>query len=87
MCIQVWVQTGVLRVRLRDSGCREEVRFHPAYVKRMPVQHPVPAEGYMGRKVRDRMRMVSKRFDTTWEDVEVEGGIDLRLVDPKSCTE
>ena len=77
--------TGVLRVTMRAEGCREEVRFHPAYVKRIPVQHPVPAAGYMGRKVRERMRMVSRRFDVTWDDVEVDGGVDMKLQDPKSC--
>jgi poly-gamma-glutamate synthesis protein (capsule biosynthesis protein) len=77
--------SGVLRVTVRDDGCREAVRFHPAYVKRLPVQHPVPAAGYMGRKVRERMRMVSRRFATTWDDVEVGEGVDLVLNDPKAC--
>lgn len=77
--------TGVLRVTMRADGCREDVRFHPAYVKRIPVQHPVPAAGYMGRKVRDRMRMVSRRFGSTWDDVEVDDAVDLKLQDSKSC--
>ncbi len=77
--------TGVLRVTVRAEGCREEVRFHPAYVKRMPVQHPVPATGYMGRKVRERMRFVSRRFDTTWDDVEAGDSVDLTMQDPKAC--
>lgn len=77
--------TGVLRITMRAEGCREEVRFHPAYVKRIPVQHPVPAAGYMGRKVRERMRLVSRRFGATWDDLEVDGGIDMTLQDPKSC--
>ena len=77
--------TGVLRVKMSAKGCREEVRFHPAYVKRMPVQHPVPAAGYMGRKVRERMRYVSRRFESSWTDVEAGDGIDLRLEDPKAC--
>ncbi len=77
--------TGVLRVTMRADGCRDEVRFHPAYVKRTPVQHPVPAAGYMGRLVRERMRMVSQRFNTTWADAELDGAVDLVLDDPKSC--
>lgn len=77
--------TGVLRVTMSSTGCRERVVFHPAYVKRTPVQHPVPASGYMGRKVRERVRYVGKRFDTTWDDVETDGGVDLLLHDPKGC--
>ena len=77
--------TGVLRVEMNADGCREHVRFHPAYVKRMPVQHPVPASGYMGRKVRDRMRMVSRRFDTEWNDDEVDERIELVLADGNAC--
>ena len=60
--------TGVLRIRFQGSrDCMEEVRFHPAYVTRLPVQHPVPARGYMGRKVRDRMKLVNRRFKSVWE--------------------
>ncbi len=77
--------TGVLRLTMRAEGCREEVRFHPAYVKRMPVQHPVPASGFMGRKVRERMRLVSRRFETQWDDVEVGEGTDMTMQDPKGC--
>jgi poly-gamma-glutamate synthesis protein (capsule biosynthesis protein) len=63
--------TGVLRVRFKGSrACLDEIRFHPAYVTRLPVQHPVPARGYMGRKVRARVRQVSKRFDAEWTDDE-----------------
>ena len=51
----------------------------------MPVQHPVPASGYMGRKVRDRMRMVSRRFDTEWTDDEVDERIELVLADGNAC--
>ncbi len=78
--------TGVLRVRVRDSGCRESVTFHPAYVKRMPVQHPVPAGGYMGKKVRERVRLVGKRFGAVWTDVEHDERIDLKLDDPSGCS-
>jgi len=76
--------TGVLRVTMRE-GCREEVRFHPAYVKRTPVQHPVPASGFMGRKVRERVRLVSRRFDSEWNDVEVGDTVELTLQDPAGC--
>jgi poly-gamma-glutamate synthesis protein (capsule biosynthesis protein) len=63
--------TGVLRVRYEGSrACLDEIRFHPAYVTRLPVQHPVPARGYMGRKVRDRVRQVSRRFGAKWTDDE-----------------
>jgi poly-gamma-glutamate capsule biosynthesis protein CapA/YwtB (metallophosphatase superfamily) len=59
--------TGVLRVRARaDGGCMEKVVFHPAYIKRVPIQHPVPAEGGMGKKVRARVMQQAKKFDTTW---------------------
>jgi poly-gamma-glutamate capsule biosynthesis protein CapA/YwtB (metallophosphatase superfamily) len=63
--------TGVLRVRFKGSHeCLDDIRFHPAYVTRLPVQHPVPARGYMGRKVKQRVRDVSKRFDAKWIDEE-----------------
>lgn len=78
--------TGVLRVTMRE-GCREEVRFHPAYVKRLPVQHPVPASGYMGRKVRERLRFVSRRFGSVWDDVEVDERVEMTLQDAQACTQ
>ena len=60
--------TGVLRIRFKASReCMEEVRFHPAYVTRLPVQHPVPARGYMGRKVRDRVKFVGRKFGAKWD--------------------
>ena len=72
-------QTGVLRTRFRaDDRCLDHVVFHPAYIKRMPVQHPVPATGFMGRKVRDRMMTLGKKFETTWQ----QEGEDLVLVRP-----
>jgi len=59
--------TGVLRVRARDQGhCIERVVFHPAYIKRIPIQHPVPAEGGMGKRVRERVISQGRKFDTTW---------------------
>jgi poly-gamma-glutamate synthesis protein (capsule biosynthesis protein) len=59
--------TGVLHVRVRDEGrCIERAAFHPAYIKRTPVQHPVPATGGMGKRVRARVTEQSKAFDTTW---------------------
>ncbi len=59
--------TGVLRVRARAQGkCLEKVVFHPAYIKRTPIQHPVPAEGGMGKRVRERVMQQGKKFDTTW---------------------
>ena len=74
--------TGVLRVRWTKDDCYEKAVFHPAYIKRRPVQHPVPADGFMGRKVRDRVVSLGKRKGTTWE--QVEGGEDLVLT-PASC--
>ena len=74
--------TGVLRVRYRsepaDPPCLDAVVFHPAYVARRPVQHPEPATGYMERRVKNRMRGVSERFDSTWDDA----GTDLVLAVP-----
>jgi len=71
--------TGVLRVKARRDGrCLERVVLHPAYIKRMPVQHPVPATGGLGRQVRDRAMALSERLDTAW----VVEGEDLVLVDP-----
>jgi Bacterial capsule synthesis protein PGA_cap len=73
--------TGVLHVRMRDEGrCIERAAFHPAYIKRTPVQHPVPATGGMGKRVRERVTSQGKAFDTTW----TQDGEDLVLVSP-SC--
>lgn len=71
--------TGVLRVRIDDEPrCIERVVFHPAYVKRMPIQHPVPATGFMQRKVSDRVTALGRAFGTQW-DAE---GDDLVLRSP-----
>lgn len=60
-------QTGVLRVRFRADGrCLEQVRFHAAYIKRIPAPHPRPARGWMGRKVRTRVIEQSKPFGMAW---------------------
>ncbi|HET6585216.1 MAG TPA: hypothetical protein VFG69_17280, partial [Nannocystaceae bacterium] len=68
--------TGVLRVRARGR-CLERVVVHPAYIKRIPIQHPVPALGGMGKRVRDRVIQQGKKFDTTWtvegEDLVLDG--------------
>ncbi len=62
-------QTGVLRVRVRRTPrCLERVVFHPAYVKRTPVQHPTPALGFMGRKVKTRVRTLSEPLGTSWSE-------------------
>jgi poly-gamma-glutamate synthesis protein (capsule biosynthesis protein) len=61
-------QTGVLRVRFRANGrCLEQVRFHPAYIKRIPVPHPRPARGWIGHKVRTRLMEQGKPFRMTWD--------------------
>ncbi|MGB1277229.1 MAG: CapA family protein, partial [Nannocystaceae bacterium] len=72
--------TGVLRVRLaptEEAGCVEKVVFHPAYIKRTPTKHPVPATGGMGTRVRRRMLDVSAKFDVELreegEDLVLEG--------------
>ncbi|MEM6993011.1 MAG: CapA family protein [Myxococcota bacterium] len=72
--------TGVLRVRFSDAGCFDRAVFHPAYIKRLPVQHPVPATGHMGRKVKSRVIAQGKRKRTTW----VEEGDDL-VLEQTSC--
>jgi hypothetical protein len=72
--------TGVLRTRFRgaDARCLEHAVFHPAYIKRFPVQHPVPATGFMGRKVRARVVKLGDKFGTRWD----EDGEDLVLAPP-----
>lgn len=71
--------TGVLRVKARrDGACLERVVFHPAYIKRQPVPHPVPATGALGRQVRDRAIGQAKKLSTTW----IVDGDDLVLDDP-----
>ncbi len=61
-------QTGVLRVRYDSRGCMEAVVFHPAFIKSVPIKHPVPATGYMGQTVRERMRALSSRWQTRFHD-------------------
>jgi poly-gamma-glutamate synthesis protein (capsule biosynthesis protein) len=71
--------TGVLRIRAgRDSKCMERVVFHPAYVKRTPIQHPVPATGFMHTKVVDRLTALGKPLGSEWTP----DGDDLVLVAP-----
>jgi len=71
--------TGVLRVKARrDGDCLEKVVFHPAYIKRSPVPHPVPATGALGRQVRDRVIGQAKKLSTTW----IGEGDDLVLQGP-----
>lgn len=60
--------TGVLEVVAERDSCARAIQFHPAYIKRMPHQHPVPARGYMGRLVRDRVNLVNRRFKSKWRD-------------------
>lgn len=72
--------TGVLRVRFTDAGCYDKAVFHPAYIKRRPVQHPVPATGFMGDKVTSRVIALGKRRGTTW----VADGDDLTMT-PTGC--
>jgi poly-gamma-glutamate synthesis protein (capsule biosynthesis protein) len=68
--------TGVLRVQVaRDPRCLQRVVFHPAYIKRNPIQHPVPATGFMHGKVTARMIDLSRRFGTQW----AEAGDDLSM--------
>lgn len=75
--------TGVLRVRARAQGsCLDRVIFHPAYVKRSPAPHPVPATGAMGHRVRDRVIKQAKAFATTW----TLQGEDL-LLDAPGCSD
>lgn len=62
--------TGVLEVVAKRDSCERAIRFHPAYIKRMPHQHPYPARGYMGRLVRARVDLVNRRFKSKWRDDE-----------------
>nr|WP_263429829.1 CapA family protein [Nannocystis pusilla] len=59
--------TGVLRARFTATSCLEALTFHPAYIKRTPSKHPVPATGGLGKIVRTRMRTLSEALETTLE--------------------
>ncbi|MBK8262301.1 MAG: CapA family protein [Nannocystis sp.] len=60
--------TGVLRLRLAaPRGCIERATFHPAYIKRSPSPHPVPAQKTMGKVVRARMEALSKKLGAALE--------------------
>jgi poly-gamma-glutamate synthesis protein (capsule biosynthesis protein) len=73
--------TGVLRVRFRGRGCIERTVFHPAYIARTPVKHPVPATEGMGKRVRGRVVAQSQAFTTRWN----QEGEDL-VLDSPPCT-
>jgi poly-gamma-glutamate synthesis protein (capsule biosynthesis protein) len=81
--------TGVLRARWVGGAeadakpCLDEVVFHTAFMKRLPYPHPAPANGYMGRQVRDRVTSQAKDLGGEFE--EIEGGDDLRLAGLGSC--
>jgi len=70
-------QTGVLRVRYDGRGCMEAAVLHPVFMKSVPIKHPVPATGFMGRQIRERVRSLSRGFGTRFrdegEDLVVEG--------------
>lgn len=59
--------TGVLRARFDARRCLEQLTFHPAYIKRTPSKHPVPATGGLGKLVRARMTTLSAALETTFE--------------------
>ncbi len=67
--------TGVLRARFDARRCLESLRFHPAYIKRTPSKHPVPATGGLAKLVRARMTTLSEPLGTTFtpqgEDLEL----------------
>ena len=69
--------TGVLRARFDARRCLETLTFHPAYIKRTPNKHPVPATRGLGKLVRARMTTLSEEFTTTFET----RGEDLVLAD------
>jgi hypothetical protein len=69
--------TGVLRARFDARRCLEALTFHPAYIKRTPSKHPVPATGGQGKLVRARMTTLSQSFETSFE----QKGEDLLLTD------
>jgi len=69
--------TGVLRARFDARRCLEALTFHPAYIKRTPSKHPVPATRGQGKLVRARMTTLSKAFTTAFET----RGEDLVLAD------
>ncbi|MBK7825363.1 CapA family protein [Nannocystis sp.] len=59
--------TGVLRARFTAERCLETLTFHPAYIKRIPSKHPVPATRGLGKQVRERMTTLSASLDTSFE--------------------
>ena len=69
--------TGVLRARFDPQRCLEALTFHPAYIKRTPSKHPVPATGRQGSLVRARMTALGAGLDTRFE----RDGEDLVLTD------
>ncbi|MDC0722263.1 CapA family protein [Nannocystis bainbridge] len=69
--------TGVLRARFSGNSCLETLTFHPAYIKRTPSKHPVPATKGMGKTVRARMSTLSEaqgtKLEASGEDLVLRG--------------
>ncbi|MCY1011693.1 CapA family protein [Nannocystis pusilla] len=69
--------TGVLRARFSGKSCLETLTFHPAYIKRTPSKHPVPATKGMGKTVRARMLSLSEaqgtKLEASGEDLVLRG--------------
>lgn len=61
-------QSAILRVRFRGDGCLDEVVVHPVSIERVPVEHPVPATGARGERVRRRIRTLSEPWGVRWTD-------------------
>lgn len=61
-------QTAILRTRFEADGCMSRVVMHPAFVKSVPFKHPAPAVGYLGGKVKARIRAQGQPLGSTWRD-------------------
>jgi poly-gamma-glutamate synthesis protein (capsule biosynthesis protein) len=66
--------TGVLKVKYAgaegEDPCLEHAHFEPAYIKRAPIRHPVPATGGMGKRVRERVISQGKALEAEWAQLE-----------------
>lgn len=62
-------QTGILHLTYERPRCLNKVQFRPAYVKTYPSRHPAPAPKGLARKIRQRLKKLSRALrPAKWQD-------------------
>jgi poly-gamma-glutamate synthesis protein (capsule biosynthesis protein) len=72
--------TGILRVKVsKEEDKIESVVFHPAFIVKKPVKHPVQDGTYLVRRAKKQMIELSRRLKSTWLTVDNCDDIKLKL--------